>query len=421
MSKILKVLMLCDHDSKLSGHIQNDYLNMPDSVEAHMVTLEGLYRKTEYCYYYRSNFNSILSLLFHRLWRFFYCLIKLGCFLKIDKTHGEYCYMDFEYYPYSAKSILRKCPTGFVPDIIAVYWTQGFISSRVVNELYKITKAKIVYILVDEAALTGGCHYPNECKAFLKECDNCPALIRGKKLASKQLMERRMNLADIPLYIYGVPFDLRIASKTKTFCNAKQIPLVKKPEVIRTSKSDARKNIGLPENGFVVMVGSARRYDVRKGVVYSIEALNQLEKCIPNLIVLSAGNAPLQGLSESIRHKSLGFVDMNHLFEAFCASDCFLSTTIADSGPMMVNFSIALGIPVISFPIGIAADLVIHKETGFLAKFKDVSDIKEGIMFMSLRDEALKQSMYKRCIDLMEEIGTNGCWIDYFIDYENRK
>lgn len=57
-----------------------------------------------------------------------------------------------------------------------------------------------------------------------------------------------------------------------------------------------------------------------------------------------------------------GFLSENELFEVYCAADVFMSTTIADSGPMMVNYSIACGTPVVSFPIGVAQDLVMHKK-----------------------------------------------------------
>lgn len=418
----LKVLMLGTYDSKAAGHIQSNYLRMPDCVDAQMVTLYGLYGDVPYCFYstHKTFWQKIKLFrytgLFFKWWRTLYCMIRFGVRPIIDKNHLEYCFNDSEFVPYSAKEILKKCPEGFIPDLITIHLHHGFISSNIVKELHKLTGAQIAYMFVDEAPMTGGCHYPVDCKNYMDGCHSCPALSRGKKLAAIQMKCKEENLKGIPMYICGSPCDLRVAKKTKLFKEAKAIPSIHNPQVTITEKEEARKELGLKDDSFIVMIGAAHVGDVRKGIIYSIEAINLAAQHIPNLVVLVVGtkNSLLTENLVNAEVIELGFVDLDRLFLSFSAADCFLSTTIADSGPMMVNYSIAIGTPVISFPIGIAEDLVIHKKTGYLAEYRNTNDLKEGLLFVSKLNSESQKQMSDDCKKLIKEKNTS--WVEGLIE-----
>ncbi|MCH5308515.1 MAG: glycosyltransferase [Prevotella sp.] len=417
--KRLKVLMLGSHDSKLAGQIQCEYMNMPDNVDAHMVTLRGLYGKAPHCFLPADGkgltFGEKLKLFrfsgyYLKLWRIFYFLIKKRLCPIINKHHREYCFYGLEFVPYTAKDILEKCPKGFAPDLITIHWASKFITSKIVRELYEMTHASIAYLFVDEAPMTGGCHYPVDCMNYLNGCHDCPALLHGKRLAVIQVKYKEENLKEIPMYICGSPYDMRLAKKTNLFKNAIAIHSISHPQVTITNKAIARRKLGLNNDSFVVMIGASQLNDARKGINYSIEAINLAAQQISNLIVLVVGNGENSVLPERLKDVKvyeLGFVDLDKLFLAFSAACCFLSTTIADSGPMMVNYSIAIGTPVISFPIGIAEDLVIHKKTGYLAKYKNVNDLKEGMLFLSTMGMEAQKQMSENCRQHIKEKATD--------------
>lgn len=419
MDRRLKVLLLGEHDSKLAGHIQYDYLNMPSEVDAWMVTLIGQEGKTENNFYgiLNSPILSRVQRLFAQIYRWVYCIFHLGCFPILDSRHREHAFYDFEYYPYSAQKILKKCPKGFVPDIISIHWHQGFLNTKLIRDLYRDTGAKILLNFVDEAHFTGGCHYPVECENYLSNCEDCPALRFGKKLASAQLASKRDNLFELPLIIYGTPYDIKLAEKTTLFKKAKKLYSVQKPFVKQIDRGEARKILNIGDDKFVVFVGASSIGEVRKGIKYSIKALEIAGRQIDNLLVLVAGRATMSINVPNMLN--LGFVDFEKLMCCFSASDCFLSTTIADSGPMMVNYSIALGTPVVSFAVGIAVELVVHRKTGYLAKYKDPDDVVEGIKFFSNLSNAERIEISDNCKTIIEQKETPS-WIKQLLAYEHQ-
>ena len=410
--------MLGTYDSKLAGHIQYEYLNMPDYAEAHMVTLKGLYGDVTHCFFAEKlSYWKKLKLFrfsgrYLKFWRILYLLIKHRICPIISKQHLEYCFYGLEFVPYTAKDILKKCPKGFVPDLITIHWSSRFITSKIVRDLYEMTKASIAYIFVDEAPMTGGCHYPVDCKNYLNGCNNCPALSRGKRLAAIQMKCKEDNLKGIPMYICGSPYDMKLAKNTNLFKDAVVIPSISLPSVTITDRTTARKELGLNNNSFVVMIGAAQLDDIRKGIIYTIKAINLVVEQIPDLVVLVVGskNSNLSKRLKDVKVHDLGYVDLDKLFLAFSAANCFLSTTIADSGPMMVNYSMAIGTPVISFPIGIAEDLVVHKRTGYLAEYKNVNDLKDGMLFLSAMNMEAQQRMSENCKQHIKETATD--WME---------
>ena len=57
----------------------------------------------------------------------------------------------------------------------------------------------------------------------------------------------------------------------------------------------------------------------------------------------------------------------------------FVATSLEDNLPNTVNESIHCRIPTISFNVGGLPDMISHKKNGYLAKYKDVKDLIEGI------------------------------------------
>jgi glycosyltransferase involved in cell wall biosynthesis len=45
----------------------------------------------------------------------------------------------------------------------------------------------------------------------------------------------------------------------------------------------------------------------------------------------------------------------------------------------MINESIMCGTPVVSFRMGVAEDLIINGETGYIVKLKNIRDLANGI------------------------------------------
>ena len=81
----------------------------------------------------------------------------------------------------------------------------------------------------------------------------------------------------------------------------------------------------------------------------------------------------------------------------------FLNQSIQDAGPIMINESLSCGLPVISFKIGLAKDIV-NKKNGFLA---------EKVDHYSLAKEILKASTISK-IKLEKKKAARQTAIKYF-------
>ena len=354
--------------------------------------------------------------LFYYLFRL---LNKVRIFLSQHSVKDEYNFFNTsKLFVYNADSILKKIK--FIPDIIIVGWCDYFISPKTLYELYCKTNADVYILMVDAHILGGGCHYPCDCDGYRMGCKSCPALSK-KGGAHSLYVEKMKYLKDIPFIIVGSSYDAERAKvvpflKDKVFIKdiySKAPPFVK-------VKNDARKELSIYKDDYVIMCGAVgvSMQNKRKGFVYLIEAIKILSSKITSkkevtLLVVGDGDLSQYIVENNIKILSLGYVSMQKLFTAFYASDVFVSPSIDDSGPMMVNFSILCGTPVVSFPIGIALDLVIPGKTGFLADFRDSESLSEGLYLFYLNSSADNKKISDNCISLMESYRNNkSSWLE---------
>ncbi len=224
-----------------------------------------------------------------------------------------------------------------------------------------------------------------------------------------------------------MPADIKLAKKSPLFFNSKFYTSIDIPKIISTPRGAAREFFSIDENAFVVLLGANSMSDKRKGFIYSFEAIRKVCKLIDNMCVLIIGHVNDSSISSWLLNSNIkvitpGFMNTEGLFKAFCAADCFLSTTIADSGPMMVNYSVVIGTPVVSFNVGVAQDIVIHKKNGYIAKYKDDSDVANGIRFIYNLDHTERTVMKQQCIKILDNIKCDDAWfLKLYKDYYDRK
>lgn len=407
--KKVKILLLGYNDSPLRGNVLYNYNVIPsEKFDKRMVVYTSLGDKKHYAFHHsdRSMLQNICRKLDFRpsnvKAKIAYRIVELA-----NKKKPEYCFYDVDKRcDVTAQDILDKNP-DFIPDVIALYWTASFINSKIVRDLHDLTGAIILFVFVDEAHLTGGCHYPNDCDGYLCGCHDCPALSFGKKVAEIQMSDKLKYWADMPKIVYGVKSDCILAKASPVFKDAFAIAKVSTPEVKITDRHIARNKWGISDNDFVILLGANLISDIRKGIKYAIEAINMLATKQKELCVLLLGSQDgiiieKLGISKNVKVIAPGFLSLDDLFQAFCASDCHISPSIADSGPMMVNYSIACGTPVVSFNIGVARDIVLHKETGYIAEYKDSYDIAVGLEWLYNQSEESRNRIRQNCLDLME-------------------
>jgi glycosyltransferase involved in cell wall biosynthesis len=146
----------------------------------------------------------------------------------------------------------------------------------------------------------------------------------------------------------------------------------------------ARRTLGLPESAFVV--GSFQKDGVGwgdglepkliKGPDVLLAVAERLRGRVPEVTVLVTGPARgyviagLERVGIPYRHVRLPSVDA--MAQAYEAIDACLVTSRDEGGPRAVLEAMATGVPLVTTRVGQAADLVRHRENGWLAEIDDV-------------------------------------------------
>jgi glycosyltransferase involved in cell wall biosynthesis len=273
--------------------------------------------------------------------------------------------------------------------------------------------------------MTGGCHYNWDCDGFTKECGKCPAINSQNlhDISYHNLQFKKQYLTPINFITFGGP-DVPLSSLFFKNQN-KRIFVPVNPEVFHPGdKVSSRKYFGILPDKKVIFFGAQYLYEERKGIHLLIEALNILKKNMeeqgnPDSIFLIFAGRSNPGLKNALpfNYKDLGLLNTDtQLPFAFQAADVFVSPSLQDAGPLMINMSVMTGIPVIAFNIGVARDLVVDGKTGWRVETGNVIKFAEAIQNVISLDEneyavmsnntralALDLCNPQRQIDIIEE------------------
>jgi glycosyltransferase involved in cell wall biosynthesis len=169
----------------------------------------------------------------------------------------------------------------------------------------------------------------------------------------------------------------------------------------------------------IILFAAVKIADKRKGFIELIEALKCLKHNISNSeinnihIIIAGQDAPELTSQLPFPHKVLGYLNHNQLASAFQATDIFVSPVIEDSGPMTVIQSLLCGIPVVSFDIGVAQDLVINGQTGYKAVLMDSEGFANGIQSILELDEISYRDIRSNCAKLSIEMFQKDKFYEY--------
>jgi len=335
-------------------------------------------------------------------------------FRKSRPTDLNYHYQEIKEQKsfYRVKNILKR--SGIKPDVILVLFAKNFINTKDMYELFKLTHARIFWLMYDMAPLTGGCHYAWDCKGYLNNCGSCPGIYSDdpNDISRKNLLFKKkyISITDIHL-IAASEWQYRQAKSSVLFKDKKidKILLSVDNTIFKPLDKKAMKlNMGIDSDKKVVFFGAVYLYIQRKGMSYLLESLKILKDRLAgtdlgsNILLLFAGRET-EGIIDALPfpYQYMGYLDNNYgMASAFQAADVFLCPSIEDSGPQMINQSIMCGTPVVSFEMGVAPDLVISGQTGYMAKLRDSNDLAKGLFdVLSLNNDDYRK-LSDNCRDL---------------------
>ncbi|WP_140919903.1 glycosyltransferase [Limnobaculum xujianqingii] len=353
---------------------------------------------------------------------FFYKVLRrLIVRRKTDKDRAYLLYGT----TFSVSEIEKK--TKFKPDMIIVYYVSGFLSDKDIYELQKYYQVPVAFYLMDAGMLTGGCHYPWECIGYQTTCTGCPAIkypnlinIAERVLTSRIKQFREINSIFLSASKWlDEKYDL--SAINAKFGREKLLIGIDDELFFPRSKLVAQNKLSveLPKDKYVLFVGAQSLNVPRKGYKYLVDALSILENdgfLLDGISILTVGDSDFS--LNNVSHTKLKFIKDKTLYPyLYNLADVFICSSIEDAGPMMINESMMSGVPVISFKMGVAEDLIIDGETGFLADDINASALAEAIksfisknvdevdkMKFQAREFALKTTSAKVQVDTLERI-----------------
>ena len=270
-------------------------------------------------------------------------------------------------------------------DVIHLHWVVGMLDYENLGDV--LANKPIVWTLADMNPFTGGCHYSEGCEEYKRECRRCPLLGGESDLAhetwkiKKRAYEKLENLHIIcpsPWMAERVRESSLLGDKTIHYIpNALPVD-----QLALTAKTVARIRLGLPLNKKLLLFGSERLANLRKGADLLKAVLRHFCSKGPRqgveLVMFGSGSidAPLPV------HR-LGYVyDLKRLALMYAAADAYLFPSREDNAPLTVAEALLCGTPVVAFPVGNVRALVEHRVTGYIANHLDTRDFADGIEWM---------------------------------------
>lgn len=289
-------------------------------------------------------------------------------------------------------------------DIICLYSIGNFLSPRLIREIVQTSNIPIIWTPMTVEPLSGGCYFNVDCDKFHEKCGNCPQLVfnRENDFSRRFWNEKYKYLNDLPITFVAasnwVKKQIGLSSLFKNHRIVKIMLGVNNNVFKPGDKSIARKFLGLPEDKKIVLFGCFNLQDERKGGDYLMKALRLLNKNLETkyqsikdkIMLVTFGKSIGINLPSDIPFKSqhLGRIyDDKILVKAFQAADVFVSPSVDDFGPRIVVEAFSCGTPIVAFNLGVAPDLVINDDDGFIVDKYDTKGISTGILNCLLLNE----------------------------------
>ena len=287
-------------------------------------------------------------------------------------------------------------------DVINLFWVSGGFFR--IESLENIN-IPIIWTLHDMWPLTGGCHYDEGCARYEDQCGKCPLLNSSNTvdLSNINLKRKISSWGSKKINIIATSSWIGKCAKASSIFKNSKISIV--PNAIDVNKfkpfdkiyAKSEHNLN-PLKKYILFSAHGAMKDARKGFIYFLEAIRILSitKSFKEyeLVILGSGSVSLFS-KENIINKVhfINFIDNEpQRVSLYSACDLLIAPSLQENLSNTVMESLSCGTPVVAFNVGGMPDLIQHKLTGYLAEYKDSSDLANGILYCLEDGEWLKQA-----------------------------
>lgn len=262
-------------------------------------------------------------------------------------------------------------------DIIFVHWMGGFLNTYDIKRLYEMTKARIIFSMMDMEPITGGCHYFWNCKGYKENCFNCPALPYDMQgLSHKQLQVRSINTTYINPEIFSSSlYDIQAAKESAVYY--KNYWQCYYPIDDNIFKPQERNN-----NVKYIFSNSNSINDSRKGFWLVLKMLFLLDRKLTYPVkFLCLTDECFKGYRfNNIEFETFEFCsNVNDLAKIYQRADVFVCSSVEDAAPMMLAEALLCGLPTVAFDCATAKQFIENGKDGYVVDRYDVYAMAEKV------------------------------------------
>lgn len=277
-------------------------------------------------------------------------------------------------------------------DVIHLHWiNQGMLSLKNIDKILASGKP-VVWTMHDMWPCTGICHHARECANYRQECHNCPFICGGRNkrdLAYRTFLKKQKLYKNRHIRFVTCSRWLEEQAGHSALLRGQSVTCIANP--INTNlfkpgdKKEARAKCQLPQDMKLMLFGSVKITDKRKGIDYMVEACRLLAERHPELkerlgiVVFGNQSRQTEGLLP-FKVYPLDFVDNEHrMVEIYNAADLFVTPSLEENLPNTVMEAMACGIPCVGFNVGGIPEMIDHLHNGYVAQYKSAEDFANGI------------------------------------------
>jgi glycosyltransferase involved in cell wall biosynthesis len=320
--------------------------------------------------------------------------------------------------------------TGLTSDIIHLHWMPFFIDyPRFFHTVPAQTP--IVWSFHDMNPMTGGCHYSSGCSRFTVGCGNCPQIshphprdVSWLAFRSKQKALRRKMLHVVTPNRWLSD----LARHSAIFPESTEFHVIRlglDEQAFRPlDRRQARRRLGLPEEGSLIAFGAEDIGNYRKGFHHLLAALRKVRRQTEvSCVVFGRGKLP-EDRSGLPPFREFGFVDSVERHRLiYAAADLFVLPSREDNQPQTGLEAMACGTPVVGFRAGGIPEYVRHNKTGLIATTGDEDEMSSHIQRLicdrELRDRLSREARRMIELEFTAELQAKR-YIELYRDIANR-
>ena len=272
-------------------------------------------------------------------------------------------------------------------DAIVLNWiNQGTLSVAGIRRLAALRKP-IVWVMHDMWNCTGVCHHAYECRRYRQMCQACPLTgAKGADLSTAVQRAKQRLYADVPIHFVAVSHWLADCCRQSSLMRDASISVIANPIDASEFEFGRRHDADVCPAGpdaLVAAMGAARLDDPVKGFDLLIEATRHIAAHNPQLakklhIVLYGALRDELLLDQiAVPHTYLGYrSDVNRIMQN---ADIVLSTSRYESFGYTLAEGLASGCVPVTTGMGGQADIVKHRQNGYVSGTLSPADIAAGI------------------------------------------